>query len=145
MNAHKRHLKSLGFALLLLSDIALADIFVITHPQSELNELSKKECIDIFMGRARRLPNGDKFEAIDQAKGSDIRNNFYTKLTGKSVSYINAYWARLFYTGRVQPPADNFKNSQEIIKEVTENPSAIAYISKEDLSSKVKVVYTIKN
>ena len=120
----------LSYALLSFSLLAYnshADIHVIVNKNAPFDTLTQKQCIDIFMGKSRKFEDGQKIEAIDQNKESPIRADFYTKLTGKSLTFVNAYWARLFYTGRVQPPKDSFANSEEIIQEVAKNMGAIAY------------------
>ncbi|WP_096087007.1 phosphate ABC transporter substrate-binding protein [Agaribacterium haliotis] len=138
-----RYLHLSILSLILLSSGACADIYVIVSAGSEVQNLSKKQCIDIFMGRARKFDNGKKIEAFDQPKGSALREEFYTKLTGKSLAFINAYWARLFYTGRVQPPSDHLKSSEQIALEVARNPRAIAYVAEAQLSDQVQVVFTL--
>lgn len=122
---------------------ALADIVVIVNPRSNITALTHHQIIDIYMGRNPGLVDGHKLQPYDQAPDSSIRTDFYYGITGKPVSAINAYWARLLFTGRAAPPklvADN----REMLDIIEKNPTAIGYLDKRDLNERVTVVYTIK-
>ncbi len=127
-----------------LTPSVLADIYVIVNPDNPVEALDKKQTIDIFMGRTKAFQNGQLINAIDQPKASPLREDFYTTLTGKSLAYVNTYWARLFYTGRNQPPEDHYKNDEEIVDAVAKDRNAIAYVSMDSLTPDVKVAFTIE-
>lgn len=120
-----------------------ADIYVIVNKDNPINKISNKQTIDIFMGKKKRFVHGEQSFPIDQPDKSNTKAEFYKLLTGKSVAYVNAYWARLFYTGRNTPPADNFKSTKAILDEVSTNSEAIAYVKKQDLPDTIKVVLTL--
>lgn len=121
-----------------------ADIYVIVNKDNSIESLEQKQVIDIFMGKASQFENGLSAYTIDQPSNSKIKEAFYKRLTGKPIAYVNAYWARLFYTGRKTPPADHFKSSDEIITEVRNNKNAIAYIESATKPENVKVVLTLE-
>jgi len=104
---------------------------VIVSSQSELTSLSRKQVMSLFLGRARSFPNGGVAKAFDNEIGSTIREQFFEGLTGKSISDIDAYWARLRYSGRASPPKV-LESMAEILKEVSQNKSAIAYVQEQD-------------
>jgi hypothetical protein len=122
-------------------------IYVIVNKQSELSELNQKQVISLFLGRARNFPNGHVAKPFDYMTGSIIRELFFETLTGKQISDIDAYWARLSYSGRAFPPKE-LRSAQEIMDEVSRNKSAISYVkgvSEEELSQHgIIVVYSIK-
>ena len=141
------------FLLLLISIATLpalaADnqaIYVIVNQDSALSELDQKQVMSIFLGRARNFPNGQMAKPFDHEMGSRIREVFFESLTGKQISDIDAYWARLSYSGRAFPPK-NLNSFQEILEEVRQNKHAISYVkgrSPEELSELgVLVVYTV--
>eukprot|EP00825_Cyclidium_porcatum_P026934 TRINITY_DN28946_c0_g1_i1.p2 TRINITY_DN28946_c0_g1~~TRINITY_DN28946_c0_g1_i1.p2 ORF type:complete len:126 (+),score=8.62 TRINITY_DN28946_c0_g1_i1:180-557(+) len=78
-----------------------AELVVAVRSDSEIGTLSKNEVIDIFLGRFRQLPSGQRAEPLDQAKQSPERQVFYHALINKTAAEIDAYWARLLFTGRV--------------------------------------------
>lgn len=131
------------FVLLLLPAKGIADIVVIVNPSNEIAELTQRQVIDLYMGRTSHFPNGEKLQRYDQAGHSSVRAGFYYRITRKSVAAINAYWARLIFTGRASPPRVVFDNL-EMLKVVEENPSAIGYLEKKYLNDRVTVVLKIK-
>jgi len=120
-----------------------ADIVVIVNPRSNITALTHHQIIDIYMGRNPGLVNGQKFQPYDQAMDSLIRSDFYYGITGKPASAINAYWARLLFTGRASPPK-SVADDSAILDIIEKNPMAIGYLDKRHLNDHVTVVYTIK-
>ncbi|WP_415897893.1 hypothetical protein [Neptuniibacter sp. QD57_21] len=124
---------------LIVSLQASADMIVICHPDSEVEQLSRKQVIDLYMGRVQHFPNGNKASTLDLPSDSDQRAKFYKGLTGKSLSQINAYWARLIFAGRATPP-QAVQSSQEVIDTIMKDTTAIGYIRKSELVDSVRVI-----
>ena len=118
-----------------------AEIVVIVNRDNEISKLEKNQVIDLYMGRYIIFPNGIPALPVDQPVNSKIREEFYEKLTGKSVAQINAYWARLIFSGRASPPRI-MPDAKATIRVVRENRDAIAYIEKKYVDDTVKVVYS---
>lgn len=122
-------------------------IQVIVNDQSELNELNRKQVMGLFLGRIRQFPNGITARPFDNEIGSSIRERFFEELTGKSISDIDAYWARLRYSGRASPPKV-IEDLNKILIEVSINKHAIAYVKGQDpdkLAQKgIRVVHVIE-
>lgn len=121
-------------------------IQVIVSSQSEITSLNRKQVMGLFLGRSRNFPNGVNAKAFDHEVGSDLRARFFEHLTGKSISDIDAYWARLRYSGRASPPKV-IKNMAGIIKEVSQNQHAIAYVQGQNIADlmqqNIVVVHTV--
>lgn len=100
---------------------------VVVNTQSEVESLSQKQVMGFFLGRSKFLPSGAKVKAIDYPVDSEFRSAFYTALTGKNIADIDAYWARLRYSGRATPPQP-LADSEEIIQALQQQVSAIAYL-----------------
>ncbi|WP_415900678.1 hypothetical protein [Neptuniibacter sp. QD48_11] len=124
---------------LLITIEASAEMIVISHPESQVDKLSKKQVIDLYMGRVQHFPNGGKASTLDMPADSDHRAKFYKGLTGKSLPQINAYWARLIFAGRATPP-QSVESSEEVIATIMKDTTAIGYIEKSELVSSVKVI-----
>ena len=122
-------------------------IYVIVNQKLQITELDKKQVMSLFLGRARNFPNGDIAKPFDHKIGSSIRESFFKNLTGKEISDIDAYWARLSYSGRAFPPK-SFGNVNDILEEVSRNKNAISYVkgksSEELLQKGINIVYSIK-
>ncbi len=129
------------------SDNDAKSIQVIVNVQSELTELNRKQVMSLFLGRARSFPNGKSTKAFDYKIDSQLRENFFEWLTGKSISDIDAYWARLRYSGRTSPPRV-VSDLDTILFIVSKNQNAIAYIRQQDPAQLARqgivVVHTLK-
>ena len=134
-------MKILTICLLSFSCCLQADIAVITNLDNKLTSMSKKEVKDVFMGRTQSLPNGSFALPLDQHR---LRSSFYNSLTERPIEQINAYWARIMFSGQASPPM-RLPNSQAIIKAVTENKGAIGYIEKGSVDeSLVQILLILK-
>lgn len=127
-------------ALMLSSTTAHATLVVIVNANSKVEQLSRNEIVNIFMGRYRRLPDGSELRPLDIRGDAPERRDFYHKLVGKSLAEINAYWARLIFSGRTQPPMA-LDNQLEVLDKVAREDHAIGYIERANLNNQVKVVY----
>jgi ABC-type phosphate transport system substrate-binding protein len=129
----------IGLTLGLASNVAVADIVVVVSARSPVSALSKEQVEDIFLGKTIRFPDGALAVAIDQPEGSASRNEFYDKVVGKTAAQIKAYWSKIIFTGRGQPPP-SVSNAIEMMKRVSANPAAIGYIDRDMLNDSVRAV-----
>lgn len=131
-----------AFLLALCTSPACAELVVIVAAESSVTHLSREEVINIFMGRYRKLPDGRLAQPLDIGGEAPERRDFYKKLLDKSLAEINAYWARLIFSGRTTPP--RAVNSQdEVLERVARDSSAIGYVERISLNSRVRVVYVL--
>lgn len=134
-------MKLLIIFLLFFSSGLLADIAVIGNLDNKLISMTKKEVKAVFMGRTRSFPNGSFALPLDQP---ELRSSFYNYLTGRPIEQINAYWARIMFSGQASAPM-KLPDSQAIIKVVSENNGAIGYIEKENINeAAVKILLILK-
>jgi ABC-type phosphate transport system substrate-binding protein len=129
-----------GLALSLASGIAMADVVVVVSARSPITALSKNQLIDIFLGKVSRYPDGTEAMPVDQVEGSGSRDEFYAKTADKSAAQIKAYWSKIIFTGRGQPPP-TVSNSVEMKKWIQKNPAAIGYIDRALVDDTVRVLY----
>lgn len=128
-----------ALAAALVSGTSFADVVVIANPMGP-DALSKAQIAKLYLGKSKKLPNGDKAVVIEQAEGTAVRAEFHAAITGKSDSQLQAYWSRLVFTGKGNPPKTI--GSPSLIKsQVATNANAIAYIEASEVDSTVKVVY----
>jgi ABC-type phosphate transport system substrate-binding protein len=126
-------------AISMPNGVALADVVVVVSAKSPVKSLTANQVLDIFLGRSGRFPNGGRAVPIDQQEGVAARNEFYTKLSGKSGAQLKAYWSKIIFTGRGQPPtavADGY----DVKRTLAANPSAIGYIDQSLVDDSVTVV-----
>lgn len=140
-----RLMKAFSFIILLfitLARPAAAEVVIIVNPENPTSQLNRDQVIDIYMGRYTHFPDSSSAKPIDQAIDSPIRAIFYQKLVNKSVAQINAFWARLLFTGRATPPKA-LSDGKSVTNTVMNNRDAIGYIDSQYLDDKVKVVFRL--
>ncbi|WP_217503017.1 phosphate ABC transporter substrate-binding protein [Inhella inkyongensis] len=106
-------------------------------------KLSADEVSAIFMGTAKSFPNGEKAVPIDQKAGSEGYSGFYQKAAGKSEAQMKAYWSRIMFTGKGQPPQDA-GDGAAVKKLIAANPNMVGYIEAALVDPSVRVVAEIK-
>lgn len=121
-----------GLCLLFIPLSLSAEIVVIGNLNCPVNSLSKREVQDIFLGRTRALPNGNFVLPLDLV---DLRSSFYLTLTNRPIEQINAYWARIMFSGQNSPPI-NLPDEQAMLKTIAENTGAIGYMDKRKIDEK---------
>lgn len=119
-----------------------ADWVLIANPKAGIERLSQDEVINIFLGRYRRLASGVNAEPLDQPPDSALRARFYRQLVDKNLAEINAYWARLVFSGKTRPPAIA-ASSEDAIQRVALHPGSLAYIEKSKVDARAVVVFEI--
>jgi ABC-type phosphate transport system substrate-binding protein len=139
----KRYCLLLGFCLVFIASAFAEDIVVIVNKKNSVDNLSKDEVLDIFMGRNRKLSSGIVAVPLDLPDTEADRQNFYFRLTGKNINQINAYWARLVLTGHASPPVI-LRNEEAVLQKVVDNRSSVGYISRSKINSQVKIVFELK-
>ncbi len=118
----------------------MADVVAVVSARSPITTLSRNQLLDIFLGRTNRYPNGTPALPIDQAEGSPLRDEFYSKLAGQTAAQIKAYWSKIIFTGRGQPPP-TVANDEETKKRIRDNPAAIGYIDRAMVDDSVRIVF----
>lgn len=126
--------------LLLEAPLACAELVLVTSPKTGVEQLTRDHVINIYLGRFQRLASGRTAEPIDMPGDSGSRALFYRKLVGKSLAEINAYWARLIFSGKMQPPrtADSVDAA---LQRVLERPGAVAYVERSRADRRFVVLY----
>lgn len=130
------------FLLVLLqcmAGIANADVVVVVHASSDIRQLSHDSVINIFLGRYRGLAGGNAALPIDQPEGAALRTEFYRRLVNKNLNEINAYWARLVFSGQTAPPMQVTK-AAEILQFLASNRNAVAYVERSQVDKQLRVV-----
>jgi len=127
--------RSIFYAVSLLSaGLAQAEVVVIAGANSPVSSLSKDQSSDIFLGKSTSVI------PLDQPESSPLREEFYSKVTGKSASQAKSHWSKLSFTGKGTPPKEG-RNSEDIKKQVADNPKLIGYIEKSAVDNSVRVVF----
>lgn len=137
-----------GFFGLIPPSVARADVVVIVHPDNPVRNLSPKQVSDLYMGRTRHFQLSDDqtlqvASIYEHPADSSVRETFFRLLNGMSLSQLNAYWARLRFSGEVLPPA-TAPDNKAVLETVSRNRNAIGYVDASAINDSVKVVLRLK-
>jgi ABC-type phosphate transport system substrate-binding protein len=132
-------LKLLLLAMSTVTASAHADVVVIVSAKSPITSLTAEQTARIFLGKASSFPDDGDAIPIDQAEGSAIRDEFYSKVVHKNSSQLTAYWAKVIFTGDGRPP-EKLESNVAVRKAVANNPNAIGYIDKSAVDKSVRVI-----
>jgi ABC-type phosphate transport system substrate-binding protein len=114
-------------------------LVVIVNAASKVSTATTAEISDLFLGRSRSLGDIKQAIVLDQPIASPLRARFYRALTGKEIAEINAYWARLLFSGQSSPPLA-MPDAATVLDMVRTNPTAIGYLEKAPDDKGVRVV-----
>jgi ABC-type phosphate transport system substrate-binding protein len=130
---------ALASSLVCSAASAVADVVAVVSATSPINALTKTQVTDIFLGRANRFPDGTPAVPIDQSEGTAVNAEFYASFAGRTTAQVKAYWSRIIFTGRGQPPK-TVSNDSELKRLLANDPRAIGYIDRSALDGSVKVL-----
>lgn len=118
---------------------ACADVVVVVSAKSAITHLTAEQVTKLFLGKTATFPNGGNAVPIDQAEGSSIRNEFYSRIVNKTPSQISAYWTKIIFTGDGYPPKQ-LEGNLDVRNAVANNPNAIGYVDRSVVDSSVRVI-----
>ncbi|NHZ66866.1 phosphate ABC transporter substrate-binding protein [Massilia genomosp. 1] len=120
-----------------------AELVVIVSAKSPVASLRADQVADIFLGQVGTFPDGAEAVALDQRIGSQLRDEFYARVAAKTPALLKAYWTKMIFTGRGQPPQEA-GDSAAVRRMVADNPALIGYIDKAALDPSVKAVLVVR-
>lgn len=126
-------------AMSMVTANAYADVVVIVSAKSNVTSLTAEQTARIFLGKVSSFPDDGDAIPIDQAEGSAIRDEFYSKVVHKNSSQLSAYWAKVIFTGDGRPP-EKLESNTAVRKAVANNPNVIGYIDKSAVNRSVRVI-----
>ena len=129
-------------ALLLVAGLAQsAEVVAVVSAKSAVTSMTKDQVADIFLGKAATFPTGGQAVPIDQAPSAAIRDDFYSKVTGRTATQLKSYWAKQSFSGKGTPPKA-VSGDDEVKKLIAENPNLVGYMDKSRVDSSVRTVFT---
>jgi ABC-type phosphate transport system substrate-binding protein len=127
-------------ALTATAGTATAEVVVVVSARSTISALSRNQVTDIFLGKLRHFPDGTPARPLDMAEGSVARDQFYAMFAGRSAAQVKAYWSKIIFTGRGQPPP-TVSGAMELKRRVAANTAAIGYIDRSLLDASLREVH----
>lgn len=122
---------------------AAAEVVIVVNPKNPVSALTAEQASAIFLAKASEFPaGGGQAVPIDQNEGVALRDEFYQKAAGRDAAQIKAYWSKIVFTGKGQPPKA-VANSAEVKKLIAANPNMVGYIDKASVDGSVKAVLSL--
>lgn len=138
------HKLACAVLLLFLAHSAPAgELVVIVSTKNPLVALRVDQVADIFLAQTGHFPGGGAALAIDQAIGAAARDEFYQRVAFKSPALVKAYWTKMVFTGRANPPPEAFGN-EAVRKRIAANAELIGYIDRDALDDSVKAILVLR-
>ena len=122
---------------------ASAGVAVIGNPNLGVSSITAAQAVDIFLGKMTKLPGGTQITVIEHQDGDSVKEEFYSKVVGKSPSQLKAYWAKLVFTGEGVPPKE-YSGDKAVMGRVAATPGAIGYVNDGAVDKSVKVLFEAK-
>lgn len=119
---------------MLIAAPSWAQVVVVASAKSSAGSLAKEQVSDVFMGKNTSLT------PVDLGESNPVREEFYTKVVGKSASQVKSYWAKMAFTGKGTPPKEGALAS-DVKKMLAGDPGLVGYIEKSAVDSSVKVLF----
>lgn len=117
------------------------EILVIATGDAASGLLSRDQVAAIFLRKpqASQMPGGS-LEPLDREE-RELRERFYLEVTGMTLNRVRAYWAKLVFAGRAQPPRSvaQFDLGDAL---ATDQPM-LTYVEAPHLPEGARVVYRI--
>jgi ABC-type phosphate transport system substrate-binding protein len=120
---------------------AQSRIAVVVAADSTAGAVSREQVTAIFMGRSQQLPGAGRALPVDQSNDV-LREQFNSKVLGKSSSQVKSIWSRLIFSGSASPPKE-MNDSAAVKAYLASHPGAIGYIDASAVDSSVKVVLSV--
>ncbi len=144
LNTMRRGWRSgLAAALLLCGLLGSAraspSLWVVVSAESPVRTITQKEVLALYTGRTRAFAGGEPATPLDQRRDGPAREAFYQALTGMDIARINSYWARLHFTGQVQPPQP-LSDDSAVVQRLRADPLAIGYLTREPQDAGLRVL-----
>ena len=141
---NKSIIKTMAVAAILVmcASVSQAEIAIIVNNSVSVQSISTDVAANIFLGKVNELPGGIRMVPIDQEDGQKAHAEFYNKVVKKDAAQLNAYWSRLIFTGKGEPPKKMADNA-DVLALVAANPNIIGYVDASAVTSSVKVLLRV--
>lgn len=118
---------------------AQEQVVIIANRQTPVDKMEPDQATQIFLKQIQTWPDGRTIQPIDIKEGSPLRAEFYSKITGRSLGQLRAYWARQAFTGMGFPPKQ-VASSEDVARLVQSTPGAVGYVSRQQADGLVKIL-----
>ena len=123
---------------LLFSVHAHAETVLVVSENSPIHQLSRHEVADLYLGNNKNQSGLGRIVPVDQANDA-LRETFYRAYLGRSLSQVQAHWAKIIFTGRGDPPR-TVSGAGELKDLLRDNPNALGYMDRSLVGDSLRIV-----
>jgi len=120
------------------------ELAVVVGRDSPVKALTPKQISDLYLGRTRAVDMGAQLKMLELARDSELRKTFFQRLNGMPIRQVNAYWARLQFTGEVQPPVA-LPDSRAVLAMLRKDPHSIGYVEMAAVDGSVRTLLELND
>lgn len=117
---------------------------IVVNEANPLADLTRDQAARLFLRKVGRWQSGDPVMPVDLPSSSPVREAFSTRVLGRSVSAIRAYWNAQIFSGREPPPPEKASEA-DVLAFVRSTPSAIGYVARDTELPKGVRAITVKS
>jgi hypothetical protein len=117
-------------------------MLIITHPDTHVASLKKKDIRDIYLGRKKSWEKNDKITLATLKKGK-AHKQVLDRFVHKTPFQFRNYWREKIFLGEGESPR-SFETEERLINFVSRTKGAIGYISSPTTRS-VKIIPIIED
>ncbi|MGL6259395.1 hypothetical protein [Vibrio sp. WXL103] len=123
--------------------LSASEQFAIISLNPEFEQLSVSKAKKLYRGKTKKL-QGERIELSDWPEGTNVREEFYKSLLGKTVAQMNAHWASLSFSGKARPPKEiDGNNVNQLIEWLNDDPSRIGYAPLRLVPENANIIYVV--
>ncbi len=123
----------------LVPAIAQAELVVVGNP-SVKTQLTRRQLIDIYLGKATVLPSGDSAVLFEYGSGHPLNNELYQLVIKRTENQILMNRQKQLVSGKFKAPTV-VTDQSDLLKRVAATPNAIGYIDIQYVDDSVVVLY----
>jgi hypothetical protein len=123
---------------ILSGTIHAGDVSIIANTDVPQTILTKKEIMEIYLGKRVKWPDHSK---ITFALSADmlLHKSFLETYVDRTINQFQAHWINLLFTGQGVPPKP-LESDQKVVDFVSRTSGAIGYISGYSGSANIKII-----
>lgn len=121
---------------------AQAALAIIAHPSNPVAGITADQAAQVYLGKTGELAKGTRVTPVEQSPGTPSRAKFYKSVIKKDEGEVKAYWSKLLFTGKGQPPRD-IGDDAAVQAWVAAHPDAIGYVDGKFVDKNVKVLLIV--
>lgn len=138
------------FTFLIFTNLIFSEnIAIIINKSSKLEKINLKKLKKLYLKKVRKI-NGIKIIPIDNIS---IRESFYKLVVKRDLRRVNAYWAKMVFSGKKQPPIA-FENDERVITSINDKDTinkviatknSIGYVLESSLNESIRLLKIVEN